>query len=377
LTSNSCLLAFCIMKKMNIGLTCGDINGIGTEVILKVLLNRLRNSSYQLIVYGNSKAVAFHKDALTQELVQINQINNPRDAKPGVINVINCWDGETAHHLGNATAEAGKYAQLMLEKACDDLRRNQLQALVTAPINKKSMEMAGFKHPGHTEYLTEQFKVTESLMMLVNDDLRVGLVTNHLPLQQVASAITKQKIVEKVKIFDRSLKLDFALERPRIAVLGLNPHAGDTGAIGKEESEIITPALEDLKREGYFVFGPFAADGFFGSGSYTKFDGVLAMYHDQGLAPFKALSFGAGVNYTAGLPIVRTSPDHGTAFDIAGKGEADEMSILRAIYLASDIYNNRDAYEDMHMDKLDRIKKKTLEAENGEDEDMGDVLPEE
>ncbi len=367
------------MKKKYIGLTCGDINGIGTEVILKTLLQRLPSFQYHLVVYGNPKLLAYHKNYLTQDNLQFNQINTPLDAKPGtnVINIISCWNEPPNINLGQATAEGGKYAMMMLERAVADLKKGQLDALVTAPINKKSMEMAGFKYPGHTEYLTEQFNVRESLMMLVQDDLRVGLVTNHLPIREVTRAISKQKIIEKVKIFDNSLKTDFALDRPRIAVLGLNPHAGDEGAIGKEESEIIAPAIEDLKREGYHVFGPYAADGFFGFGTHTKFDGVLAMYHDQGLAPFKALTYGNGVNYTAGLPIVRTSPDHGTAFDIAGKGEADDISFLNAVYLAADIATNRSEYEEMHMDKIDRIKKKSLEAETGEDELVEEVLPEE
>jgi 4-phospho-D-threonate 3-dehydrogenase / 4-phospho-D-erythronate 3-dehydrogenase len=364
------------MNKMNIGLTCGDVNGISIEVILKALMYRLKGSSYQIIVYGSAKALTFHKNLLTDEIIQLNQINTAKEAKPGVINVINCWPDTPNITLGVPTADAGDYARMMLDRACEDLRKNQIQALVTAPINKKSMELSGFPYPGHTEYLTEQFKAKESLMLLVSDDLRVGLVTNHLPIQQVAQAISKQKIVEKVRIFEKSLKMDFALERPRIAILGLNPHAGDSGAIGKEETDIIIPAIEELRKDGYYVFGPYAADGFFGSGQYTKFDGILAMYHDQGLAPFKALSFGAGVNFTAGLPIVRTSPDHGTGFDIAGKGEADEMSLIRAIFLAADIYKNRDDYEDMHMDKMDRIKKKTLDDETGEDEEMSEILPE-
>jgi 4-hydroxythreonine-4-phosphate dehydrogenase len=363
------------MKKTCIGITCGDINGIGIEVILKVLLNRLPNSKYKIVIYGHNKALAYYKDSVTAEIVKFHVITSPKEAKEGAINVINCWDDTCEVSLGQPTAQAGKYAELMLERACEDLRKNQIQSLVTAPINKKSMEMAGFAFPGHTEYLTQQFKSDESLMLLVSDDLRVGLVTNHLPLQDVAKAITKQKIVEKVKIFERSLKMDFGTEKPRIAVLGLNPHAGDSGALGKEETDIIIPALEDLRRAGHYVFGPYAADGFFGSSNYQKFDGVLAMYHDQGLAPFKALSFGTGVNFTAGLSIVRTSPDHGTGYDIAGKGEADEASLLRAIYLAHDIYNNRDAYEDMHMDKMDRIKKKTLDDETGGDEELAEVMP--
>jgi 4-hydroxythreonine-4-phosphate dehydrogenase len=365
------------MKKMNIGLTCGDINGIGIEVILKVLLKRLPKPPFNLIVYGNSKTIAYHKNFITQENVPFHIINSPKEAKAEGVNIINCWADAAEISLGNASDLGGRYAALMLDRASEDLRKGLLQAVVTAPINKKSMELGGFKYVGHTEYFTDQFKTPESLMMLVSNDLRVGLVTNHLPLQQVPAAITVQSIVKKAKIFDRSLRMDFGIERPSIAVLGLNPHAGDSGAIGKEEQQIIIPALEELKRDGHFVFGPWAADGLFGSGAYAKYDGILAMYHDQGLAPFKALSFGSGVNFTAGLPIVRTSPDHGTAFDIAGKGEADEMSMLRAIFLAADIFSNRYEYEDMHLDKIERIKRKTLEAETGEDELIEEVLPEE
>ena len=236
--------------------------------------------------------------------------------------------------------------------------------------------MAGFAYPGHTEYLTATLKEKESMMLMISDDLRIGVVTNHLPVKEVAASITKDKVFRKLIIFAETLKIDLGIQRPTIAVLGLNPHAGDDGAIGNEENDVIRPAIEEAKNKGVLAFGPFPADGFFGSGQFKKFDGILAMYHDQGLVPFKALSFGAGVNYTAGLASVRTSPDHGTAYDIAGKGEADESSLVKAIYLAADIVRHRQEYLEMHEDSLERRKQKALESETGEDEVLEDILPE-
>jgi 4-hydroxythreonine-4-phosphate dehydrogenase len=228
---------------------------------------------------------------------------------------------------------------------------------------------------GHTEYIASEFKAKESLMLMVSDSLRVGLVTNHLPLREVAAAVTKEKVLRKILIMAETLRIDFNLQKPTIAVLGLNPHAGDEGAIGEEDDKIVRAAIEEAKTKGVMAFGPYPADGFFGSGQYHKFEGILAMYHDQGLVPFKALSFGAGVNYTAGLAAVRTSPDHGTAYDIAGKGEADETSFIKALYLAAEIVHNRQEYLDMHANSLERRKQKSLVSETGEDEDG--VMPEE
>ncbi|MBU6342409.1 MAG: 4-hydroxythreonine-4-phosphate dehydrogenase PdxA, partial [Bacteroidetes bacterium] len=242
--------------------------------------------------------------------------------------------------------------------------------------NKKAMQMADFPFVGHTEYISNAFGGKNALMLMVSDSLRIGLVTNHLPLKNVAESITREKVLKKILVMSETLKIDFNLERPTIAVLGLNPHAGDEGAIGQEELEYIRPAIEDAKAKGVMAFGPFPADGFFGSGQYHKFDGILAMYHDQGLAPFKALSFGAGVNYTAGLSIVRTSPDHGTAYDIAGKGEADERSFIQALYLSVEVVRNRNEYLEMHANSLERRKQKALESETGEDEILEEVIPE-
>jgi 4-hydroxythreonine-4-phosphate dehydrogenase len=239
------------------------------------------------------------------------------------------------------------------------------------------MQMAKFPFIGHTEYITSEFKAKDSLMLMVSDGLRVGVVTNHLPLREVAAAVTKEKVLRKILIMAETLKVDFNIDRPTIAVLGLNPHAGDEGAIGDEDEKVVLAAINEAKQKGIMAFGPFPADGFFGSGQYHKFDGILAMYHDQGLVPFKALSFGAGVNYSAGLAAVRTSPDHGTAYDIAGKGEADETSLIKAIYLAAEIVRNRRDYYDMRADSLERRKQKTLVDETGEDEVIEVVLPEE
>jgi 4-hydroxythreonine-4-phosphate dehydrogenase len=239
------------------------------------------------------------------------------------------------------------------------------------------MQLAEFPFVGHTEYITSIFGAKESLMLMVSDNIRVGLVTNHLPLREVAAAVTREKVLRKLLILAETLRIDFNITRPTIAVLGLNPHAGDEGAIGSEDDAVVRPAIDDAKAKGVLAFGPFPADGFFGSGQYNKYDGVLAMYHDQGLVAFKALSFGAGVNYTAGLAAVRTSPDHGTAFDIAGKGEADERSFVRALYLAAEIVHNRNQYLDMHADSLERRKQKALISETGEDELVEDIPTEE
>jgi 4-hydroxythreonine-4-phosphate dehydrogenase len=239
------------------------------------------------------------------------------------------------------------------------------------------MQMAGFPFLGHTEYITNAFKVKDSLMLMVSDTLRVGIVTNHLPIKEVAAAITREKVLRKILIMAETLRIDFNIERPTIAVLGLNPHAGDEGAIGDEDEKIVRLAIDDAKSKGILAFGPYPADGFFGSGQYHKFDGILAMYHDQGLVPFKALSFGAGVNYTAGLPAVRTSPDHGTAYDIAGKGEADETSMIKAIYLSAEIVRNRSEYLDMRANSLERRKQKSLISEAGEEMEEENVIPEE
>jgi 4-hydroxythreonine-4-phosphate dehydrogenase len=363
------------MQSITIGISCGDINGIGLEVILKSLAIKKAGSKFKTVVYGSTKVVAYHKNIITQENIVFHSIQTPAEAQADRVNIINCWGDNVNITLGKPTDSGGLCAQQALERATKDLKEGLLDALVTAPINKKAMQLANFPFVGHTEYLSNEFKAKDSLMLMVSDSLRIGVVTNHLPIKDVAAAITKEKILRKIVILSETLKIDFNMERPTIAILGLNPHAGDEGAIGDEDEKIVRPAIEEAKAKGILAFGPYPADGFFGSGQYHKFDGILAMYHDQGLVPFKALSFGAGVNYTAGLSIVRTSPDHGTAYDIAGKGEADDNSFTKALYLAADIVHNRNEYLEMHANSLERRKQKALESETGEDEIVETILP--
>lgn len=364
------------MSNITIGISCGDINGIGLEVILKALAIKKAGPAFRIIIYGSTKVVAYHKNIITQENIQFHSVQTASEALMDRINVINCWPDNVNITLGKPTDLSGTCAFQALERAVKDLKAEEIDALVTAPINKKAMQMANFPFVGHTEYITSEFKAKDSLMLMVSDGLRVGVVTSHLPLREVAAAVTKEKVLRKILILAETLRIDFNIHKPTIAVLGLNPHAGDEGAIGDEDDKIVRPAIDEAREKGVLVFGPFPADGFFGSGQYHKFDGILAMYHDQGLVPFKTLSFGAGVNYTAGLAAVRTSPDHGTAYDIAGKGEADESSLIKALYLAADIVRNRVEYLDMYANSLERRKQKTLLSETGEDEVLEDVLPE-
>ena len=351
-------------NKPVIGISIGDINGIGLEVILKALNHKRILHLCTPVVYGSSKIVSYHKNIVElEELTFLGQRNAERLAYDK-INVVNCWNDNVNITLGKPSEAGGRFAQMSLEAAARDLKAGLIDALVTAPIHKKSMEMAGFAHVGHTEYLTKEFNAKDSLMLLASDSLRVGLVTAHMPLRQVADAITKESILNKLRIFNETLKVDFGFERPSIAVLGLNPHAGEEGMLGHEEEKIIRPAVVEAKKEGgMMVFGPYAADGFFGSGQFNKFDGVLAMYHDQGLIPFKALTFGSGVNFTAGLQCIRTSPDHGTAFDLAGKNSADPSSFLHAMFMAIDIQRNRKEYHDLKKNAVKRV-----ETEDEQDE---------
>ena len=354
-------------NKPVIGISIGDINGIGLEVILKALNHKRILHLCTPVVYGSSKIVSYHKNIVElEELTFFGQRSAERLAYDK-INVVNCWNDNVNITLGKPTDAGGKFAQMSLEAATRDLKAGLVDALVTAPIHKKSMELAGFGHIGHTEYLTKEFNATDSLMLLANDSLRVGLVTAHIPLREVADAITKESILNKLRIFNETLKIDFGFERPTIAVLGLNPHAGEEGMLGHEEEKIIRPAVVEAKKEGgMMVFGPYAADGFFGAGQFNKFDGVLAMYHDQGLIPFKALTFGSGVNFTAGLSCIRTSPDHGTAFDLAGKNSADPSSFLHAMFMAIDIHRNRKEYHELKKNAVKRV-----ETEDEKDETEG------
>jgi 4-hydroxythreonine-4-phosphate dehydrogenase len=348
--------------KLKIGITSGDINGIGLEVILKTLAHPKIKEFCTLVIYGSSKVVSYHKNIIDAEEFQFQSLRSTDRFNSKKVNVINCWEENVNITLGKVSEAGGKYAYLSLEQATNDLIEQKIDALVTAPINKEAMKLAQFPYPGHTEYLTHKLGAKESLMLMVSDSLRIGLVTNHLPLSEVAAVITKELVLRKIQILNESLRIDFGIERPTIAVLSLNPHAGDGGVIGDEEDRIIRPAVVESKKGGLLAMGPFAADGFFGSGQYKKFDGILAMYHDQGLVPFKTLSFGSGVNYTAGLPSVRTSPDHGTGFSIAGKNEANPDSFRQALYLAIDIARNRGLYAEM---TSDIVVKREKQAETG------------
>ena len=350
------------MDKLKIGITIGDINGIGLEVILKTLANQKILKICIPVIYGSSKVVSYHRNIVGIEDLPISTINSAQRLKYERINIVNCWQEDVNITLGQMSEGSGKYAKISLEQATNDLKQGYIDAIVTAPFNKKAMNLANFDFPGHTEYLTQSFGKKDSLMLMVHENLRVGLVTNHLPIAQVASAITKERLQYKLDVFHKTLVRDFGIERPIIALLGLNPHASDDGVLGDEEEQIIRPVIIEAKKRGMMVMGPFPADGFFGSGQHRKVDGILAMYHDQGLAPFKALSFGSGVNFTAGLPGIRTSPDHGTAYGIAGKNEADPSSFRQALFLAIDIARNRREYAQMHANPMKRKNKQGTEV---------------
>jgi len=309
------------------------------------------------IVYGSSKVASIHRKKLQINDFSFHKINSATEANMKKPNIIECWKEDVTVAFGEENKDGGKYALASLEAATKDLLENKIDALVTAPINKNNIQSETFNFPGHTEYLTNKFE-GESLMLMTSENLKVGVVTNHIPIKTVATALTTEAIFVKIKTLNKTLIQDFMITNPRIAVLGLNPHAGDNGLLGKEEEEIIIPAINNAKSVNINAFGPYPADGFFGSGNYKKFDAVLGMYHDQGLIPFKSLSFGSGTNYTAGLNIVRTSPDHGVAYDIAGKNKAEENSFRAAIYLACDIAKNRKRSEEMNKDPLKPSKGK-------------------
>ena len=327
-------------QKPRIGITLGDLNGIGPEVVIKALADNRLLAMITPVIYGSAKVISFYKKQLNIEEFNYTQVRNKGQYAPKSINVVNCWEDNLEISPGKASKESGKAAFIALKQACEELKEGLIDALVTAPIDKHSIHSDDFPFKGHTEYLT-QFFGGESLMFMVSDTLRVGLVTEHIPVREIASAVTKERIEAKLKVMDHSLRNDFGINKPRIAVLGLNPHAGDGGLIGLEDEQLIKPVVADQKNKGKLVYGPFASDGFFATGSHMKYDAVLAMYHDQGLLPFKTLAFEEGVNFTAGLPIVRTSPDHGTAYNLAGKNQANESSMREAVYRAADIFKSR------------------------------------
>lgn len=342
-------------RKLRVAITHGDTNGIGYEIIFKTFSEPAMLELCTPIIYGSPKVAAYHRNALGIQ-GNFTIINSAAEAHNNKVNLLTTFDQEIKVDLGNPSKEAGMASLAALEKAMADYKEGLFDVLVTAPINKNNIQSDDFHFCGHTEYIEERAgNGDKALMILLNDMLRVALVTTHLPIRDVAAAITKESIIEKATIFHNSLKRDFRISNPRIAVLALNPHAGDDGLLGREEQEVIIPAIKELSDNGIRAFGPYAADGFFGHESYTAFDGVLAMYHDQGLIPFKCLDLGNGVNYTAGLPIVRTSPDHGTAYDIAGKNKADESSFRNAIYLALDVFRNRIEYDEPFNNPLKKL----------------------
>ncbi len=343
-------------NKIKVGISIGDLNGIGPEIILKTFMDQRMFELCTPVVFASTKAMSYHKKLLKLD-IPVHGIMNVSQAFPNKLNVVNLWKEPVPIHIGQPDEEIGKYAVDSFKKAVEALKKGEIDVLVTAPFDKKSIQSEEFEFPGHTDYLAQELE-GKALMFMITDELKVGLVTDHVPLKYVAGQVTKEKIKEKVEVMEQSLKKDFGIEKPRIALLGLNPHCGDGGIIGTEEISVIEPAIEEMKAEDKLVFGPYPADSFFGSENYRKFDAVLAMYHDQGLIPFKTLSFGKGVNYTAGLDKIRTSPDHGTAYDIAGKNIAKPDSFREAVYKAIDIYRKRKEYNELTENVLQSQSKK-------------------
>lgn len=339
-------------NKIVVGISQGDINSISYEVIIKSLMDNRIFDNCIPIVYGSAKVAAYHRKALNIDNFSFNNIRTPGEANPKRANIISCIDDEIRVELGKQSDKAGEAAIMALEVATKDLAEGKIDVLVTGPINKKVAQSEKFSFPGHTEYFQDMFDAKDALMLMINNYYKIGVVTGHVPIDDVSKNISKELILSKINILNNSLISDFGIRKPRIAILGLNPHASDDGLIGKEENEIIIPALEEAKNNNLLVFGPFPADGFFGADSYRKFDGILAMYHDQGLIPFKAMSHDGGVNFTAGLNVVRTSPAHGTAFDIAGKNEASADSFRKAIYTACDVFKARKNFAEITSNPL-------------------------
>ena len=351
--------------KPNIGISCGDLNGIGIELIIKAFSDIRLLEQCTPVIFASNKVINFYRKSIPeinfnyQSTKELNRLNNKQ------VNVFNCWEEEVTITPGQLNETGGNYAIKSLKAATEALKQNQIQGLVTAPIHKKNIQSAEFNFTGHTPFLRKFFNANDVVMILCAGEFRIALVTEHLPVKDVAENITREIILSKLNILNQSLMKDFNIEKPKIAVLALNPHAGDEGLIGKEEEEIIKPAIKEAKYN-MFVTGPYSADAFFARRSYERFDAVLAMYHDQGLIPFKALAIGDGVNFTAGLPVVRTSPDHGTAFDIAGKNKADASSFLSAIFECIDIIRRRNDYEENRKNPLRKMTSEVLA--NAEDE---------
>jgi len=356
-------------NRLVIGITLGDYNGIGPEVILKALQHNRLQKICTPVIYGSMRVLNRYRNILQLKDWNLNGIQHIGQVNPKLTNVITCWNdqqggqngtgekerpGNQDIQPGKVTPEAGQAALACLQRATEDLKAGHLDAIVTAPINKYNIQTEEFKFPGHTEYFADAFGVKDNLMFLISETLRVGVVTGHIPLGRVRSSVTRERVLQKLQLMYQSLRNDFGIRKPRIAVLGLNPHAGEEGLLGSEEQDILKPLIQDLRNKGQLIYGPFPADGFFGTKAYKKYDSVLAMYHDQGLIPFKTIAFDDGVNFTAGMPVVRTSPDHGTAYDIAGKNLADETSMLQAIYAACDIARYRKEMAEIEEDALNK-----------------------
>lgn len=332
-------------KKPIIGITIGDINGIGPEVIIKALSDSRILNHVTPVIFGSTKVLSFYRKMLKFDDFNYSQVRSISELNPRKINVVNCWTEMVEIKVGQVTQEAGNCAYLALREATNYLKEDKIDAIVTAPINKKNIQRDDFKFVGHTDFISEELGAKDNLMLMVNDNLRIGVVTAHIPIDEVSRNLTQDAVEKKLEILVKTLKKDFGIDKPKVALLGLNPHAGEEGLLGKEEQEVIEPVIAKYKNKGHLVFGPFPSDGFFGTLQYQKYDGILAMYHDQGLIPFKMLGFESGVNYTAGIPKVRTSPDHGTAYSIAGKSTASPVSMREAIYLASDTIKIRNKAE--------------------------------
>jgi len=362
-------------KPILAGISQGDVNGIGYEVIIKTLMDPMINEICVPIVYGSPKVAAYHRKALNINNFSFNNIRSAEEANIRKSNMINCLDDNIRVELGKSTPQGGEAALISLERALEDLKAGKISVLITAPIDKNNIQSEKFSFTGHTDYLRSKAGVEDVLMFMISENMRIGFATAHVPLKKVSEIITTDLLTRKLRLMNQSLIMDFGIRKPQIAVLGLNPHAGENSLLGNEEAEVIIPAIRQVENEGMMVFGPFPSDGFFGAGSFAKFDGILSMYHDQGLAPFKALSFESGVNFTAGLPFVRTSPVHGTAFPLAGRGEASENSFRQALYLACSIYKNRLMYSEItrnplkhqdieiHTDKVDELPPDILNTE--------------
>jgi 4-hydroxythreonine-4-phosphate dehydrogenase len=355
--------------KIKVGISVGDFNGISVEIILKALKDKNITDFFTPVIFGSGKLFSYQKNVFKIQTT-FNYIQSAKEAANGKLNIVNLWKDNVNVDFGSPTEESTKMAIDSLEAATTALMNQEIDVLVTAPINKDEMLKQGFKHAGHTGYFEEKFN-KKGLMFLVTESLKVAVSTHHIPVSEIAKNISKNKIKEQVKMLSHCLIQDFQIQKPKIAVLGLNPHAGDGGAIGPEEIEIIQPAIKELFNEGILAFGPYPADSFFQPEKYKNFDAVLAMYHDQGLAPFKTIAYEEGVNYTAGLPFIRTSPDHGVAYDIAGKNLADEQSFSEAIFTAIKIFRNRAEYQDL---MENRLKPRVLANDNGIDEDLPEEI---